>query len=53
MKSACGTCSTLPEDDARLSAFDFHMCKPIDDVPLILDLAARAIELHEHRAAKR
>ena len=42
----------LADGDPRLSAFDFYLRKPFDDVDEILDIAARAIELHAHRAGQ-
>lgn len=40
----------LPDDDARLRAFDFHLQKPIVHPADLLDLVHNAIELHDRRA---
>ena len=40
----------IDDDDARLAHFDFRIQKPFDDLDEVVDVVARAIELHDERA---
>jgi FixJ family two-component response regulator len=41
------------ENDSRMSAFDFQMQKPMDNLDHVLNTVAQAIELHDARVKKR
>jgi len=43
----------LKEGDLRLSAFDFRLLKPFDDLDRVEDVVAQAIELHDGRAGEK
>lgn len=43
----------LQEDDQRLSAFDFQMEKPFDNLDRVLNAVAQAIDLHDARVEER
>ncbi len=40
----------LQEDDPRVSAFDFRVQKPFDDLGALEEVLAQAMALHEERA---
>jgi len=42
----------LPEADVRVMSFDFRIEKPFDDLDEVEDVVARAIAVHDRRAAR-
>jgi PAS domain S-box-containing protein len=42
----------LADTDPKLSLFDFQLQKPLDDIDLVQDVLARAIELHDERVKR-
>lgn len=42
----------LQETDPKLAYFDFQLQKPLDDIDMVQDVMARAVELHDERVKR-